>query len=93
MNYYQQEEKFNELKKELDRLNTQFEQIMTKNNLTNQDLALDENTLPKEVKIQWDKIKNTIEQQNTFQEQNFSEKLTLQQTNTTSFTRKNALRL
>ncbi len=93
MNYYQQEEKFNELKKELDRLNTQFEQIMTKNNLTKQDLALDENTLPKEVKIQWDKIKNTIEQQNTFQEQNFSEKLALQQTNTTSFTRKNALRL
>lgn len=93
MNYYQQEEKFNELKKELDRLNTQFEQIMAKNNLTNQDLALDENTLPKEVKIQWDKIKNTIEQQNTFQEQNSSEKLTVQQTNTISFTRKNALRL
>lgn len=89
MNDYQQQEKFQELKKELDRLNAQFEQTMSNNNLTNQDLILDEKTLPKEIQLQWEKMKSSIEQNHIIYE-----RLEQQHTKSlTSLSRKNALRL
>ena len=89
MNDYQQQEKFQELKKELDRLNAQFEQTMSNNNLTNQDLILDEKTLPKEIQLQWEKMKSSIEQNHIIYE-----RLEQQHTKSlTSLSRKNSLRL
>ena len=62
---------------------------MSNNNLTNQDLILDEKTLPKEIQLQWEKMKSSIEQNHIIYE-----RLEQQHTKSlTSLSRKNALRL
>lgn len=88
MDIEQQEKELNELKNTLTNLNNQFNEIMTQQDYTLKDIQIDENKLPKEVSNEWEKIKQTIKNNN--QHTNIFE----ENTNTKNLlTRRNIIRL
>ena len=61
MNFAEQEQKVAELKSQLQTLNKQFDDTMTANNLTPEDLKNAENEIPAEYRSAWNKLKSTIQ--------------------------------
>lgn len=70
MNLQECEQRLEEMKAELARLNSQFDEIMKQNNLTEADLKNNDSELPKEVAEAWEKVKKQIQQKHSVQKQN-----------------------
>lgn len=61
MNFEEQKKQFEELQNKFGQLNTLFDETMKKNNLSKEDLKIDEKSLPPEVQKAWQKVKGDIE--------------------------------
>lgn len=70
MNLQESKQRLEEMKAELARLNSQFDEIMKQNNLTEADLKNNDSELPKEVADAWEKVKKQIQQEHSTQKQN-----------------------
>lgn len=61
MNFQEQKKQFEELQKQFNQLNAVFDETMKKNNLSQEDLKIDEKTLPADVQKTWQKMKSDVE--------------------------------
>lgn len=61
MNFAEQEKQFEELKRKFAELNSIFDETMKKHSFTENDLKIDEKTLPPEAQKAWQKLKSDVE--------------------------------
>lgn len=61
MNFQEQKQKFEELKNQFDQLNKLFDDTMKKNNFSDEDLKIDEQSLSPDEKHAWDKLKSDVQ--------------------------------